>query len=303
VHKLITLWRIVVAGTHNFFRNAWLSAAATAIMTVTLTVMLSAIILNAALTDTLKEITNRIDIAIFLEDEATEAQIESIQNELRQIENVQSVSFVSKTDALNRYRAQYRDNPTLLAAITEEENPLPQAIEFQVKDLNQIEPIILVTQKEEYIPIVQSTSYEDRQRIIKRIADINSFLVNAGVIVSSLFTAISILIIFNTIRMAIFSRGEEIQIMRLIGASNGYIRGPFIFEAMLNGVMAAVISLAFGYIVLFAGAPKLLSYVNFSNTLSFFEQYWTLVGIGTMLIGMFIGALSSILAMMRYLRL
>jgi cell division transport system permease protein len=303
VHSLIAVWRIMVAGTRNFFRNAWLSIAATAIMTVTLTVMLSGVILNAALKDTLKDITHRIDIAIYLEDKAEPEQIVALEEELRNLDNVQTVHFVSKADALKRYRVQFRDKPTLLEAITDEENPLPQAIEFQVKDLNEIDPIIEITQKDEYLPIVQSTSYEDRQKIIKRIAEINSFLVNSAIIVSSLFTAISILIIFNTIRMAIFSRSEEIQIMRLIGAGNGYIRGPFIFEAMLNGVMAAVISLVFAYVVLFAGAPKLLSYVNFSNTLSFFENYWTLIAFGTMLVGMFVGALSSALAMARYLRL
>src|SRR3990167_9251433 len=92
-NRMITIWRIMVAGTRNFFRNAWLSAAATAVMVVTLTVMLSAIALNLALKDTLTEVKKKIDVAIFFEDKASEGQIDSLQTQLKTLENVQSIHF------------------------------------------------------------------------------------------------------------------------------------------------------------------------------------------------------------------
>lgn len=303
-NQLITLWRIVVAGTRNFFRNAWLSIAATAVMVVTLSVMLSAVILNSALNDTLKDVTNKIDIAIFFTDTSSSEQVDSLTGRLKSDPNVQTVRYVSKAQALERYQRQNKDNPELLEAISERENPLPQSLEVQVKDLQNIESIIMLTQEDEYLPVIQDTSLgKDRQKTIQRIASINGFLTKAGLAASLVFAVIAVLIIFNTIRMAIFSRGEEIQIMRLIGGTNWFIRGPFVFEAMLDGIVAAVISLVIAYVMLFYGGPKLLSYVDFSDTLLFFERNWTLVGLATMFGGMLIGTLSSGLAMIKYLKL
>lgn len=302
--RLITLWRIMVAGTRNFFRNAWLSIAATAVMVVTLTVMLSAIILNVALNDTLKQVTNKIDISIFFTDNTTPEQIAKVQEELKKTANVQSSRYVSKIEALSRYREQNKNNPELLEAVNEKENPLPQSIEIQVKDLKNTDAITALTQREEFKPLIQDTTHgEDRQKTIQRIGNINSFLTKVGLFGSLVFAIIAVLIIFNTIRMAIFSRGDELQIMRLIGATNGFIRGPFLFEAMLDGIVAAVITLITIYFLLFYGGPKLLSYVDFSHTLLLFGTHWTLVGLATMLAGMAIGALSAALAMIRYLKL
>lgn len=302
--NLISLGRICQAGARNFFRNAWLSVAATAVMVVTLTVMLGAIILNFAVKDTIAQVTNKIDVAIFLKDEATPAQVETLQTELKQLDNVQSTKYISKLDALKRYREQNKDKPALLEAVSEKENPLPTSIEIQVKDLKQIDPIIALTKKEEYKIIVQDTSYgEDRQKTVQRIASINSFLTKSGIVVSAIFATIAVLIIFNTIRIAIFSRGEEIQIMSLVGATKRFIRGPFIFEAMLDGFLAAVFSLIICYTILIYMAPRLLGYVDFAHTLMLFEGHWTIVALLTMLTGMAIGSISSILAMARYLKL
>ena len=303
-HRLITLWRIMVAGTRNFFRNAWLSAASTAVMMVTLTVMLTAVILNFALNDTVEQVTAKIDIAIFFEDGATSEQATNLEKDLQALDNVTSTTYVDKTEALRRYREQNKDKPELLEAVSEQENPLPTSLEVRVKDLNNIEPIIRVTQKDEYLGAIQDTSFgEDRQKTIARIASFKRFLIQAGIIGSLVFATIAVLIIFNTIRMAIFSRREELEIMRLIGATNGYIRGPFVFEAMLDGLIAAVIALVFGYALLFVAGPKLVSYIDFRDTLSFFEQHWTLTSIITMASGMLIGIGSSLLAMARYLKL
>ncbi len=302
--NLISLGRIMQSGGRNFVRNAWLSVAATSVMVVTLTVMLGAIILNFAVKDTIAQVTNKIDVAIFLNDESTPQQVQDLQNKLKQIDNVQSTKYISKLDALARYREQYADKPALLEAVSEAENPLPTSIEIQVKDLKLIDPIISLTRQEEFKSIVKDTSYgEDRQKTVQRIASINAFLTKSGIIVSAIFATIAVLIIFNTIRIAIFSRGEEIQIMSLVGATKRFIRGPFIFEAMLDGFLAAVFSLAICYTILIYLAPKLLGYVDFGHTLMLFESNWTIVALLTMLTGMAIGAISSILAMARYLKL
>ncbi|MBI3983811.1 ABC transporter permease [Candidatus Microgenomates bacterium] len=305
INRLIMLWRVMVAGTRNFFRNSWLSMASTAVMTIALAVMLISVILNYGLNDALDDITRKIDIAVFFKDNVKPKHVEAMTNDLKQIENVVSVHYVDKSEALRRYREQYQDNPTLLEAITEEENPLPTSLEVSVKNLEQIDPILAVTQKEEYLPVVDpdKSFQEDRQKTVQRIGSIKRFLLQGGIVASALFATIAILIIFNTIRMAIFSRRDEVEIMRLIGSTNSYIRGPFLFEAMLDGVIAAVFALFVGYLTIFVGGPKLISFIDLTDTLNFFQTHWTLVGLITMASGMLIGTISSTLAMIRYLKL
>lgn len=302
--RLITLWRAARAGARNFIRNGWLNTAATAVMTVTLTLILTAVILNLALNDTLKDVTQKIDIAIFFEENVSQQDIDTLDNELKSMPNVASTAYVSKSEALARYREQNRDNLELLEAVTDAENPLPRSLEVRVRDLDDISAIVAITETENYRDLIQDTNFEeDRRKTIERIGSFKAFLTRAGIFASSVFAVIAILIIFNTIRIAIFSRREELEIMRLIGATNGFIRGPFIFEAMLDGLIAAVITLILAYGLIFGAGPKLLAYVNFSATLAFFEQYWTLTALLTIMLGLLIGVLSSRLAMARYLKL
>ncbi len=302
--KLITLWRITLAGTRNFFRNAWLSIASTAVMTVTLSVMLTSVILNFALNDALTTVTQKINVAIYLQDSASQSQLDSLKNDLQKIDNVTAIKFVDKAEALRRYQEQNKGNPALLNAITSTENPLPRSYELTLKDLNNVQPIEQVAGESQYASVIQDTSLgQDRAKTIKRIGDIKAFLLKAGVLGSAVFATIAILIIFNTIRMAIFARKDEVEIMRLIGATNSYIRGPFVFEAMLDGIVAAVFALMIGYVILFVGGPKLLSYIDFSNTLNYFSIHWSIVGLITIGSGILIGVISSTLAMIRYLKL
>lgn len=304
-HRLITLWRIMTAGTRNFFRNAWLSIASTAVMTVALTVMLVSVILNYGLNDALDDITRKIDISVFFNNKASSEKVETLSSDLEGLPNVTDTNYVDKSEALRRYREQYKDNPVLLAAINEKENPLPASLEISVRDLQDIDDIVRVTQKEVYLPIIDpdKSFQEDRQKTVQRIGSIKSFIVKGGMFASLIFAAIAILIIFNTIRMAIFSRKDEVGIMRLIGATKGFIRGPFVFEAMLDGIVAAVLALFIGYLLIFVGGPKIISFIDLSDTLYFFQAHWTLVGLATIFSGIAIGVFSSMLAMIRYLKL
>ncbi len=305
IRRLLMLWRIIVAGTRNFFRNAWLSVAATTVMVITLTIILGAVVFNMALGDTLDRVTESIDIAIFLEDEAPMSTVVQLQQDLEDLENVTEVYYVSKEEALRRYRLDNIDNPDILDAVTEGSNPLPTSLEIQVQDLQLIDEIIMLTQESNYIPIIEDTSLgDDRRRTIERIADTRQFLITSGIVASLIFAGVSVLIIFNTIRMAIFARGDEISIMRLVGATNGFIRGPFLFEAILDGLLAATISLGLIYALLNRGATRIVNdFISFDGTIAFFSEQWPLVVLATLAAGALIGVISSMMAMVRYLKL
>lgn len=306
--KVIVTERIIKAGCINFVRNAWLAIAAIAVMATTLTIVLFSVIANATFNNTINQLTDKIDVSVFLKDEITEEQRTNLINELKSQENIKSVEYRSKEAALEEYKKQNQDNLDLLLAISQTENPLPASLRIKPEDPNKLSELKPFLERED-IKALQSeeTSYSgDRKEAIDKITGTTEFFQKAGIISIIIFTVISMLIIFNTIRMAIFNRRDELNIMRLLGASTSYIRGPFIVETVLYGIVAALIS------VLICGTLFTLSSstfeasslglldIGYANTF-FTENYWQIIGI-QLAIGVFIGAASSFYATRRYLK-
>lgn len=306
--KFITLSRILNGGVKSFMRNAWLAAAAIAVMVITLTIMLFSVIANATLSNTIEQITNRIDISVYLVDSIKPDQKDSLIADLQKLPNVKSVEYVSKEQALERYKEQNKNNLELLTAISQTDNPLPASLQIKPEDTDNIEPIRQFLEKSD-IKKLQSeqTSYSgDRKQAIDKIAKAAKFFREAGLIGVIVFAVISMLIIFNTIRMAIFNRKEELNIMRLLGASNSYIRGPFVVETMMYGVIAALISVALCS-ALFAvsssalGASSLgLLDITYANR--YFKDNILLIILIQIILGILIGATSALIATRKYLK-
>jgi cell division transport system permease protein len=306
--NFLTTVRITKTGLHNFIRNAWLSTAATAVMTVTLSLVAVSYIANQALTSTIQGIENKIDVSVFLNDSDTPAQISAFKAQLQQQPNVQSVSFVSKDDALKQYQQENASNPKLLEAVSTADNPLPASFNITAKNPNNLQPIVNVVDQSSNASLLSTSgtpvSYSgSRKDTIDKIVKTSNFLKAVGLVASVIFVVISTLIIFNTIRMAIFTRREEIEIMKLVGATNWFIRGPFIFEATLYGIIAAVLALIFVYSVVLSGAPKLGSYIDIDSITNYMQTHIALVALVELAIGITIGAASSLVALKRYLKL
>jgi len=305
--KLTTLSRVFLSGTNNFVRNAWLSAAAMAVMIITLTIVLFSVIANATFSYTVQQIRDKIDISVYLKDDVTVTQRDDLSKDLKQIKNVKSVTFISKDQALNNYIEQNKDNIDLQLAINETDNPLPASLDVKVFNPDEIAPIKAYLEK----PSVQKlqsdqTSYSgDRKEAIDNIARATTFIRRAGVVGVIVFALISVLIIFNTIQMAIFNRRDELSIMRLLGASKWYIRGPFLVESLLIGVSSAVVSIVFCN-AFFSIKPSSLGITSYLIDLNYASAYfgkhfWTIVGT-QLLLGLIIGVGSSFVATQRYLR-
>jgi cell division transport system permease protein len=306
--RIITLGRIVRTGGINFFRNAWLSVAATAVMVITLTIILFSFIANATFANTVQQITDRIDISVFLKDSVNEQQREELIARLKNFENVRSVEYVSKDQALEDYKEQNADNLDLLVAISQTDNPLPASLRIKPNDPERIEEIRQFLEQPD-IKELQSdeTSYSgDRKEAVDKITQATGFLRTAGIAGVIVFTVISMLIIFNTIQMAIFNRREELTIMRLLGANSWYIRGPFIVETVLYGIVAAVISIsvcsALFNVQASAFDSSSLGLLDIQYANRYFSQLFWKIMLVQLAIGITIGAASSYIATRRYLK-
>lgn len=306
--KLITLLRICNAGIKSLVRNAWLAVAAIAVMVITLTIMLFSVIANATLSNTINQITDRIDISVYLVDSIKIDQKDNLISELKKLENVKSVDYVSKEQALERYKEQNKNNVELLTAISQTDNPLPASLQIKPYDTEDFESIRQFLEKPE-IKKLQSeqTSYSgDRKQAIDKISRAATFFRQSGLIGVVVFAIISMLIIFNTIRMAIFNRKEELTIMRLLGASNSYIRGPFVVETMLYGVVAAVLSIALCSALFAVSSSALgassLGLLDITYADRYFKDNILFIIVIQIALGIIIGATSALVATRRYLK-
>ncbi len=300
---MITFWRILQAGGHNFLRNAWLSTAATAVMTITLILMTFSFISSSTLTATIKNETDKIDISVYLKDDVTSEQVKALQAKLRANANVGRVQYLTKAEVNANFKAT-ADKGTQ-QAITVTGNPLPATMKIKVKDPNNLNAVAAVI-NEPSIKEIQSDapSYSGTQKTtVDRIVHVSNFFKSTSLIASIIFVVVSVLIIFNTIRMAIFTRRSEIEIMQLVGATNWFIRGPFIIEAALYGIIAAILALFFCYSLLLVGASKLSSFIDIQSTVSLFQTHSLLVILAEVGAGVLIGIGASLFAMSRHLKL
>lgn len=305
----ITFWRIVHTGVVNFIRNASLAIAAMAVMVVTLTIILFSLITNATFTNTIGQITSQINISVFLDSKVTDEQAQAFAAAIKRQPDVEKVDYLNKQEALESFIQQNKGQTSIIQAATQATNPVPATIHVYPTDLNQITPIqkFLVKPENKALQTADSPSYKgDRKEAIDNITHATNVLREIGIVAVIVFTIISALIIFNTIQMAIFNRRDEIQIMRLLGASTWYIRGPFVVESIVYGILSAIISVLIINSAFVATSSALqasslgLLDINYANTYFGDRFLWFLTL--QIAIGIVLGAASSVIATRRYLK-
>ncbi|HIA91549.1 TPA: ABC transporter permease [Candidatus Saccharibacteria bacterium] len=303
IRLFISIGRVFRTGIKNFARNLWLSMAATAIMVVTLVIILSTFAINNATKDTLQQAAEDITISIFLTDDITEEQRLEFQNDLQMSPDVTNVFFTSKDQALENYLRDNADTGLAIATEFLDENPLQASFEVELTQLSQNQNLLNLINSDLYSDVIDDFNSERLERA-SRVGNLQDFIITAGLLAAGVFALISVLVIFNTIRLAIFTRSNEIQIMKLIGSTNNFIRGPFLVEAGIYGLLSGVISLSLVYSVMNRlSASGENGFITILPTAELFSERVWLISTSTIAGGVLIGVVSSLLAMSRYLRL
>jgi cell division transport system permease protein len=306
--KWLTFVRMCRYGINNFSRNAWLTIAATAVMTITLLIIFMTLVARQVLVDTVTDIKQKVDMSIYVKTETTNAQARDIQKEIEKLSTVKTVTYISPDQARTAFANQNKSDAQTLDALNEATNKLPGTFRVNIVDINnpsQLDNFVKTNSvyKQHADPNRPASFSGERRSAIQNIGLAVQFAERVGLIASIVFIVISSLIIFNTIRMAIFNRKEEIQMMRLIGADRSFIRGPFIVEAVVYGFIAAILATVLGMGALYAARDKLESYdVAVSATIQSVTLYIGLVLLGMIILGALIGVISSLLATRKYLK-
>ncbi|MDB5177717.1 MAG: rane protein of unknown function [Candidatus Saccharibacteria bacterium] len=305
----ITFMRMIRYGVNNFSRNTWLTVAATAVMTITLLIIFMTLAARNVLADSLTEVSKKVDMSIYLDKDTSDDDARKIEASLEALDSVENVTYISSDEARKDFAEQNKKSGSTLEAINEASNEFPGTLRVGLNDINdtkELDGFVKTNQLlKKHIDKNREPSFTGGGKTtIQTIASWVGFAEKLGLLASSVFIILSSLIVFNTIRMAIFNRKEEIQMMKLIGADRSFIRGPFVVEAIVYGFIAALIATALGVVVLMGARDGLTSFgIVVQPTIDSAVMYSPFVLLTMIVTGGVIGVISSLLATRRYLRL
>lgn len=303
---LTSFRRVVRAGFVGFWRNAYVSLASIFVLTVALFVIGATIFVDQLFTTSLQTLQSKVDINVYFLPDAPQEEISRIQTAVESLPDVANVIYTSREDALADYRERNQDDESALMALDElDENPLGANLAIQAQQTSQYENIARFLEEQQAsadgTQIIDTINYNRNRESIDTLTSIINATEQASLFVMGLLLVAAVLITFNTIRLAIYTAREEIAIMRLVGASNMYIRGPFMLQGIMYGFIAGVLALLLFYPLLVWLGPKTEAFfeLNLFNyyIANFGMIFGVLVGIGVVL-----GLVSSTLAVARYLR-
>ncbi len=314
--KLRSARRVVKYGAVNFGRNIWLSTAATLVMTLTLVVLSITLVATVVLSETANTMRDKIDITLFFKPGTGKETLEVLKEVMSNDPNVKSIETRTSEEEYENFLKENADNELLIETLEDPSmdmrstmiSTMQSTMRLKVYDTENLDSIKnIVASDINFVKNLDETeepTYDVNKAEIATITRWANIATTGGIALSAVFIVISVLVIFNTIRMAIFSRREEIYMMKLVGADSYFIRGPFLVEAQLSGLLSGILASAIAYFGFRFLEPKLTAYgVNVSTVSSILESNkLILVVVAMILAGSLIGTISARLAIQKYLR-
>lgn len=305
----LTTKRIARYGFIGFFRNGFVSLSAILIMTITLFVVATLIIASAALGDVLKNLTDKVDVTVYVTTAATDAQIQQLQQSIQALPEVASVTYVTKDQALATFQERHQNDQLTMQALQElGQNPLEASLQIRAKDPSQYESIANYLDAQQASgqgvgTSIDTVNFTQNKTAIDRLTNIIHTSRTLGIAIAILFGLSSVLIAFNTIRLAIYTSRDEIGVMNLVGASRWYVRGPFMIAGVLYGIVSGILVLVLLYPITLYLGPGSERFLGTFNVFTYYVDYFPLLFLVVMGAGIAIGGLSSFLAVRRYLKI
>ena len=303
---------IVKYGTKSFGRNIWLSTAATVVMAITLIILFVTIVASVILTSTAEMMKDKIDITVYFKPNTSAEMLEKLTARISEDDNIKTIDTSTSQEEYQKFLVENANSDEVLNVLDDEMTALmigkmQSTMRIKVKDIDNLDSIKKIVEEDElfveYVDKDKAPTYDVNRAEISTITSWARIARTAGIILASVFLVISILIIFSTIRMAIFSRREEIYMMKLVGAEKSFIRGPFLIEAEICGVIAGLVAAIISYFGFNFLAPKLASYGISVDAISNVLESNQLIIVFFVFIaaGVVIGRVSARLAIQKYL--
>ncbi len=299
----LTTKRVARYGLIGFIRNGFVSLAAIFIMMITLFVIAVLMISGAALQATLQELVGKVDVNVYFTTEASEEQALAIKADLERLPEVAGVEYTSREQALAEFRERHANEQTTIQALDQlAGNPLGASLAIRAKDTSQYAAIAeFLDVRGAETGVISKVNFYQNKTAIDRLSSIIETSRKVSIVAALFLAGASVLIAFNTIRLAIYTSRDEIGVMNLVGAAHWYVRGPFVVAGILYGLISGVVVMLTLYpVAIWLGPPSQAFFGSF-NVFDYYVEnfpflFFTIVGTGVLL-----GALSSFLAVRRYL--
>ncbi len=302
---ILSLTRILRFSLQNFYRNIWLSIVTITIIILTLFSLTSLIVLNAAAAQAINSVKSKVDISLYFPAGTESEQVKIIQNNIKDYEEVETVKYVSATRALEIFKEEHQNDPLIQDSLAElETNPLGPTLSVKAKDTSLYPQILEKIKANKIDELTEEINYDDHKLVIQKLEDLSQKAQKFGFIISGFFALVSLLVVFNTIRIGIYTHKEEISIMKLVGAGNWFIRAPFLVEGIFYGFLSTIIFWIIFYLIIGLLQPFFYAFfidINF-NLMSYISQnFFYIFGFELIAIIM-LNIISSFIAMGKYLR-
>lgn len=305
--KLLDLRRVIKSGFINFKRSSFVSLSSVLVMTITLSVLSMLIFSQAVLNFSLRSLEDKVDVTVFFTLNAQESEILSLKESIEKLPEVARVEYISADQALQDFKTRHANDYLTLQALEElDNNPLSATLNIKAIETSEYESISKFLDSKNVLDasgrtIVDKVNYFQNKLVIDRLISLTEGAKRLGIILTIVLVVISLIITFNTIRLVIYIAREEISVMRLVGAENHYIRGPFLIEGMLYGVISSVITMIIFYPMTLWVGTNMTNFLGL-NLHSYYIANFFQLFIITAVFGMVLGVFSSYLAVRTYLK-
>lgn len=303
--SVLGLFRVFKFAIQNFFRNFWLSFITMTIFVLTLLTINSVIFINVLADAALRSIEQKVEVSVYFVPEASEDLVKSAQGYLLGLTQVREVDYVSADEAIEQFKSRHADNPVILSSLDEVEgNPFGHALVISAHSADDFPFILEAVDTPEFSGFIKEKDFTDYELIIERIRSLSSRIRIGGIVLAGFFGLIAVLIIFNTIRVAIYVHRDEIGIMKLVGANDWFVRGPFLLEALMYSAFATLVIILAMYFTLEGLEPWIANYfaeVDVSAREYFIDNGVVIFGAQFVALSA-LSLLTTMFAMRRYLR-
>jgi len=283
-------------------RNGLLTTTTVAIITISLTVFLYLILLNVLMDSTVATLEDKIDITVSFKTITPEDEILNIQRSLQTLNEVREVAYISQTEALEIFKERHAGDEAIIQALREiGDNPLEASLNIKANRPDQYAQIAAYFENPVLGRYISNVSYAENQVVIDRLTSIISNINRIGFMATVVLVLVAGLVVFNTIRLAIYASREEIGIMRAVGASNSFVRGPFVVQGIISGAIAAIFSLFIAIPSVYSVNPYIAQAIPEFDIFRYFLTHIHLLFIYLLLAGVIVSGFSSFIAVRRYL--
>lgn len=303
--SLSSIYRIFNFAWQSFWRNIWLSIVTITIIILTFISINALIIVNVITDASIDIIKDKVDISLYFRPDVTESQVLEVEIYLTSLTQIKEINYISQQEALQSFRQKHRQDSTIIESLEElDENPIGATLQIRAKDINDYPAIVEVLDNSKYNDLILDKNFDDHQVYISKIKNLSDNVRRIGFFISGIFIFIALLIVFNTIRVAIYTHRQEIAVMKLVGATNWFIRSPFLLEGIFYGIIACILAIGLVYPALNFIQPYLDNFFlteEFSIIEYFNTNFWQIFGF-EFLIVIFLNIVSSSIAIRRYLK-